>query len=215
MNYSRTKILITNLLILLFFSSVVPALAQELELEEFTIQSRNNAADFLSNLKRARGLEIETVGLFSTLETCRHHAPQLYYEYSVKNNIMLRRVSLAPRNPVTGSADAWEQAGLLKMQKMLKEGSQPNEMEIVELVQEPAAEYYRYLKPIVVEPGCLRCHGTEKDIGKEAAAAIKLFYPKDRATNYKNSDLIGAVSIKRAKSVTPPPEHSETAPPEH
>ena len=207
MNYSRIINMITNLLILLLSSSFVPALANEFKLEEFAMQSRKYAADFISTLKRTRSLEIETVGLFSTLETCRHHAPQLYYEFSVKNNIVLRRVSLAPRNPVTGSADAWEQAGLLKMQKMLKEGGQAREMEIVELVQEPAEEYYRYLKPIVVEADCLKCHGTEKDISKEAANAIKLFYPKDRASGYKDCDLMGAVSIKRAKSVTPPPEH--------
>ena len=207
MNYSKAINITTNLLILLLLSSVVPALAQELELEEFTMQSRKNAADFISSLERTRRLEIETVGLFSTLETCRHHAPQLYYEYSVKNNITLRRVSLAPRNPVTGSADAWEQAGLLKMQKMLKEGGKANEIEIVELVQEPAEEYYRYLQPIVVDADCLKCHGTENDISKEAADAIKLFYPKNGATGYKDCDLIGAVSIKRAKSIAPPPEH--------
>jgi hypothetical protein len=207
MNYSKIINISTNLLILLLLSSLVPVQAQELELEEFTMQSRKNAANFLSAIKRARSLEIDTIGLPSTLETCRHHAPQLYYEHSVKNNIMIRRVSLAPRNPVTGSADAWEQAGLLKMQKMLTEGGKVGEMEIVELVQEPTEEYYRYLKPIVAEPDCLKCHGTEKDISKEAANAIKLFYPKDRATNYKDCDLIGAVSIKRAKSATPPPEH--------
>jgi len=207
MNNSKTINITAALVILLLLSSVVPALAQDLELEEFAIQSRKNAADFMSALKRTRKLEIETVGLFSTLETCRHHAPQLYYEYSVKNNIMLRRVSLAPRNPVTGSADAWEQAGLLKMQKMLKEGGKANKMEIIELVEEPAEQYYRYLKPIVAEEDCLKCHGTEKDISKEAADAIKLFYPKDRATGYKDCDLIGAVSIKREKSTAPPPEH--------
>ena len=207
MNYPKAINITTNLLILLLLSSVVPALAQELELEEFTMQSRKNAAYFISSLERTRRLEIETVGLFSTLETCRHHAPQLYNEHSVKNNIILRRVSLAPRNPVTGSADAWEQAGLLKMQKMLKEGGKANDMEIVELVQEPAEQYYRYLKPIVVDADCLKCHGTEKDISKEAADAIKLFYPKDRAAGYKECDLIGAVSIKREKSTAPPPEH--------
>ncbi|MEA1890444.1 MAG: DUF3365 domain-containing protein [Pseudomonadota bacterium] len=207
MNYFKAINITTNLLILLLLSSVVPAQANDMELEEFAMQSRKNAADFISALKRTRSLEIETVGLFSTLETCRHHAPQLYFEYSVKNNIMIRRVSLAPRNPVTGGADAWEQAGLLKMQKMLKEGGKANEMEIVELVQEPAEEYYRYLKPIVAEPDCLKCHGTEKDISKEAADAIKLFYPKDRATGYIDCDLVGAVSIKRAKGVAPPPEH--------
>ncbi|MCK5359434.1 MAG: DUF3365 domain-containing protein, partial [Gammaproteobacteria bacterium] len=166
-----------------------------------------NAADFMSALKRTRSLEIETIGLFSTLETCRHHAPQLYYEFSVNNNIKIRRVSLAPRNLVTGSADAWEQAGLLKMQKMLKAGKKPEEMEIAELIQEPAEEYYRYLKPIVVEEACLRCHGSENEIGKEAVKVIKLFYPKDKAINYKVCDLIGAVSIKREKSAFPPPDH--------
>jgi len=215
MTYSSKKNKIGSLLILLSLSSFVPVLAQDFELEEFTMQSRENAADFLSAIKRARSLEIETIGLIPTIETCRHHAPQLYYEHSVKNNILIHRVSLAPRNPVTGSADAWEQAGLLKMQKMLKMGGKANEIEIVELVQDPAGEYYRYLKPIVAEEGCLKCHGTEKDISQDAANALKLFYPKDKAINYKACDLMGAVSIKREKSISPPPEHPETPPFEH
>jgi hypothetical protein len=90
MTYFSKKNKIASLLILLLLSSFVPAQAQELELEEFTMQSRKNAADFLSAIKRTRSLEIETIGLTSTLETCRHHAPQLYYEFSVKNNIMNR-----------------------------------------------------------------------------------------------------------------------------
>lgn len=207
MNSYRKIYLITILSILSLLSSVDSALAEERELEEFAMQSRKYAADFTATLKRMRRIDVETVGISSTLETCGHHSPQLYHEFSVKNNIVLRRVSLAPRNPVLGSADAWEQGGLLKMQKMLKEGAKPDKMEIVELVQEPANQYYRYMQPIIAEPGCLKCHGTEKDLTMEAIDAIKNFYPKDRANGYKARDLVGAISIKRAKGVAAPPEH--------
>lgn len=209
----RRIYLITTLSILSLLTSVDPALAEQHELDEFTIQSRKYAADFMASLKRMRRIDVETVGVSSTLETCGHHSPQLYYEFSVKNNIVLRRVSLAPRNPVLGSADAWEQAGLLKMQKMLKDGVKPDEMEIVELVQEPANQYFRYLQPIIAEPGCLKCHGSDKDMAMEASDALKLFYPKDRANGYKDNDLVGAISIKRAKGVAAPRHHA--APPQH
>ncbi len=207
MNSFRIIFLINILLISLLLTSTGSALAEEQGLEEFAMQSRKYAADFMATLKRMRRIDIETVGVPSSLETCGHHAPQLYHEFSVKNNIVLRRVSLAPRNPVSGSADAWEQAGLLKMQKMLQEGASPDEMEIVELVQEPANQYYRFLQPIIAEPGCLKCHGTEKDLSQEAVNALKLFYPKDKANGYEDRDLVGAISIKRAKGVSAPPEH--------
>ncbi|MBE9526392.1 MAG: DUF3365 domain-containing protein [Proteobacteria bacterium] len=198
MNHDKKQNLITNLILLISLSAGIPVWAQEPNLDEFTKQSRRVAANFSATIIRKCELEVQSIGLYAATEVCRITAPQIYYEFSVKNNIVLNLVSLNPRNIITGHADAWEQAGLQKMQKMLKNGHQPKEVEIVELVQEPAKTYYRYMSPMIATPFCLKCHGTEKDIAEEAVSSIKSFYPNDKSIGYRLGDLIGAISIKKA-----------------
>ncbi len=188
------------LLALLILLCANPLQAQEPKLDEFARQSRNITTNFMASLIRTCEFEVESIGLYAAAEVCRITAPQVYYEYSIKHNIILNLVSLNPRNVVTGHADAWEQAGLLKMQKMLKKGHQPDELEIVELVQEPAERYYRYMKPMIATPFCLKCHGTKKDIDSEVVNSIKFFYPQDKSFGYLLGDLMGAVSIKKVYS---------------
>ncbi len=197
MNHAKRKNLMTSLSLLLLFSGSIPLQAQELKLDEFARQSRRITANFTAIIIRRCELEVESIGLFAATEVCKITAPQAYYEYSIKNNIILKLVSLNPRNVVTGHADAWEQAGLQKIQKMLKNGRQAKEIEIVELVPEPAETYYRYMSPMIATPFCLKCHGTEKDISQEAVSSIKLFYPNDKSIGYHLGDLMGAVSIKK------------------
>lgn len=105
---------------------------------------------------------------------------------------------------VTGHADAWEQAGLLKMKKMIKDGEKASDIEIIELVKEPAETYYRYMAPMIATPFCLKCHGKEKDIDNSVASSIDFLYPEDEATGYDLGDLMGAISIK--KKYTPAAE---------
>jgi hypothetical protein len=166
-------------------------------LELLTLTARQEAARFKSTMIKTRRMEIDTLGESATSSVCKMTAPRIYQEYSSRYNIVLKRVSLRPRNAVTGHADAWEQAGLLAMQQKLAEGVDTGKIEIAELVEEPAGKYFRYLSPIFVEPGCLACHGTENDMDRETARTIQLTYPGDLATGYRVGDLIGAVSIIR------------------
>jgi hypothetical protein len=162
-----------------------------------TLTARQDAARFKSTMTKTRRMEIETLGKSATSSVCKMTAPRIYHEYSSRYNIVLRRVSLRPRNAVSGHADAWEQAGLLAMQQKLADGVDTGKIEIAELVKEPAGESFRYLSPIYVEPGCLACHGTENEIDPETLRTIRLNYPDDKATGYSVGDLIGAVSIIR------------------
>lgn len=49
----------------------------------------------------------------------------------------------------------------------------------------------RVLRPIVVEPVCVSCHGRE--ITPEIAAVLDARYPNDRARGYEPGDLRGAL----------------------
>lgn len=193
----RSYPVVAGLLILLLSATGIPLHADESELEAFIKECRMNVDGFRAILKRTRRLEIEAIGLSVTSEMCRITAPQLYHEFSIGNEIMLRRVSLRPRNIIVGHADAWEQAGLLHLQKLKNDGHNIAEIDIAELVTEPAGQYFRYQSPILVEEGCLKCHGKEKDIDSDTARSLMIHYPNDNATGYQTGDLIGAISIKK------------------
>lgn len=201
MYYVKRKILMSSLLLLLLLSAIIPVQAQDPDLDKFTQETREIVSNFTTSLIRRCEIEIESIGLHAATEICRITAPQVYYEYSVKNKIILNLVSLTPRNVVTGHADAWEQAGLLKIQKMTNI-DQTSKIEIVELVQEPAATYYRYMSPLFATPFCLKCHGKKIELDRGIASSIEFLYPEDKAMGYALGDLMGAISIK--KRYTPP-----------
>ena len=188
------------LILLIMLNGSIAALAQSPELDAFIGQSRANTASFKSRLSRIRSMEIETLGLATAVEVCRVMAPQLYHEFSVDKHILLRRVSLKPRNSIRGHADAWEQEGLLKMRELLENKDKPNSLEIAELVEEPAGKYFRYLSPIIARPVCMKCHGSATEIDSRVVNILKHHYPDDQATGYQVEDLMGAISIKQAFS---------------
>jgi hypothetical protein len=199
MKYLKPKILHALLvsLISLLVASTAMAEADASGLDKFSNETRVIVADFTASLIRRCEMEIESIGLHAATEVCRITAPQVYYEYSIKNDIILNLVSLTPRNAVTGHADAWEQAGLLKMQEMLKQGVDSGKIEIIELVKEPAASYYRYMSPLIATPFCLKCHGETTQLDKSAETSIDFLYPTDKAKGYKLGDILGAVSVKK------------------
>jgi hypothetical protein len=55
---------------------------------------------------------------------------------------------------------------------------------------------YIYYKPIRIGmPVCLKCHGKEEDLDKEALMKINELYPKDKATGYSNAEIRGAWKV--------------------
>jgi hypothetical protein len=67
-------------------------------------------------------------------------------------------------------------------------------------VTEPGGQYYRFMKPIAVQPQCLLCHGPLETIPGEIGAVLKKQYPFDEAIGYTVGELRGAVSIKQPLS---------------
>lgn len=66
-----------------------------------------------------------------------------------------------------------------------------------EAVMEPDGQYYRFMKPIALQPQCVLCHGPSDQIPEEIGNVSKQQYPFDAATGYKVGELRGAVSIKQ------------------
>ena len=164
---------------------------------DYQAEARQAAGSLLQTLGGELKREIQTNGVESAVSVCKTLAPQIAAEQSRKSGMKISRVSLKPRNPLLGTADAWEQQALQTLEARAAKGEKPETLEISETVKEPAGSYYRYVKAIPVQPLCLSCHGGPNDIGAGIKAKLNSEYPHDKATGYTLGMLRGAVSIKR------------------
>ena len=107
------------------------------------------------------------------------------------------RVSLKTRNSLIGQPDAWEQQVLRDFDEAAAAARNTTRLEYTEIVTEPDARYFRYMRALPVKPLCLTCHGTDKTVPASVRARLEQDYPNDRATGYYAGQIRGAVTIKR------------------
>jgi len=93
--------------------------------------------------------------------------------------------------------DAWEQTVLAEFAERAAKGEAFQAMAHSEVVAEPGGQYYRFMKPIVVQPHCVLCHGPVAQIPPAVQDGLRQRYPFDAAVGYAAGDLRGAVSIKQ------------------
>lgn len=120
-----------------------------------------------------------------------------------KNGIYIRRVSERVRN-VDDTPDARERRLLEQLAEALRSGTLPRE--VADVIRAPDGTYeLQYLRPLLVQPGCLACHGDPATFEPEVRAVLAKRYPEDRATGYAVGDLRGAVSVR--VPLPPAPRH--------
>lgn len=177
--------------------AVVAAGAHANDIAAHNEQARALVMPFMKQLSEANQKAITEGGPDAAIGVCRDIAPKLAGDISRQNGVKLTRVSLKTRNPLLGLPDAWEQKHLQELASRLAKGEKPDAMEIGEVVVEPAGKYFRYLKPIVLQAGCVTCHGTAEQIPDKVKTQLKQDYPHDQAIGYSPGMLRGAVSVKR------------------
>ena len=155
------------------------------------------AMPFLKQLGAVNQKAVSEGGPESAIKVCKEVAPQMSSDISRKTGWKLTRVSLKVRNPLLGTADAWEQKVLQDFDERAARGEKPESMTVAEIVQEPAGKSFRFMKAIPVQAGCVACHGTEEQIPDSVKARLSEEYPHDKATGYSVGQIRGAVSIKR------------------
>ena len=64
-------------------------------------------------------------------------------------------------------------------------------------MNEPNGKYFRYMKGIVLQQGCIACHGSEEQLSDGVKARLAEDYPHDQAIGYTPGQIRGGVSIKR------------------
>lgn len=153
--------------------------------------------ELVSQLGAALKQALTESGPEGAISVCRDTAPMLANSLSRRTGWKVGRVSLQARNPLIGQPDAWEQKVLLHFDYEAAGGASAAKLTVAEIVTEPEADYFRYMKALPVKPLCLTCHGTESAIPASVQARLAQEYPNDAATGYFAGQIRGAVSIKR------------------
>ena len=118
-------------------------------------------------------------GPAEAIQVCRIKAPGIADALSV-DGVRMGRSSHKLRNP-ENEAPEWVNP---IMQVYLDEPSSrtPQAVELEE-------NRWGYVEPIMVQPLCLTCHGSE--LAPDISAQIAELYPEDRATGFEAGDLRG------------------------
>ena len=186
------KFLLSPMLAILVAHSAIAADASALQ------DSRAVAMSLMQQLGAELKKEIAVNGPDGAIKICKNLAPELAAKFSVEKGWRVTRVSLKVRNPLLGTADAWEQQALQDFDARAANGEALDKMEFSESVSEPAGRYFRYMKALPVQPLCIACHGGEEQIPASVKATLAGQYPHDRATGYALGQIRGAISVKRA-----------------
>lgn len=152
---------------------------------------------FMQQLGGALQKEMKEGGPGQAIDVCRDLAPGIAGELSRENGWRVTRVGTRVRNPLLGTPDAWEQQVLKDFKVRAAEGEALADMSFSAVVEEPDGRYFRYMKAIPVQTACLNCHGPAQKIAQGVQKRLAVHYPMDRALDYQEGELRGAVSIKQ------------------
>jgi len=155
------------------------------------------AETFLEELNQAMIREMTKGGPIEAIIVCTKLAPDIAGRLSREHGWRVTRVGTRVRNPLLGMPDAWEQQVLAEFAERAAKGNTFADVTHHEVVTEPDGQYFRFMKPIMVQSKCLLCHGSNDQIPESIRIILKQQYPFDRAFGYKAGELRGAVSIKQ------------------
>lgn len=159
------------------------------------------AETLLEELGEAMTREMTKGGPTEAIVVYTKLASEVAGRLSREHGWRVTRVGTRVRDPLLGMPDAWEQRVLAEFAERAAKGKAFTDMTYHEVVTEPDGQYFRFMKPIVVQSKCLFCHGSSEQIPEPIRMVLKKHYPFDAATGYKAGELRGAVSIKQPLSV--------------
>lgn len=165
--------------------AVTPVHAED---DQRLTESRHIAKQLKEQLSARLRSAMADSGPVGAISACQLDAPEIASQLSAQFNAKVGRTALRIRNPAN-MPDTTQRTVMQEFELSLAEGRVPVE----HFVTEPDGSA-RYMKAIVIQPGCLACHGS--DLVPELKAAIAALYPDDRATGFAVGDLRGAFVIQ-------------------
>ncbi len=155
--------------------------------------SRTISDQLVDSVKTVLFKELGKGGYAGAIKACSNLAQDIIKAHQEKYGVYVRRVSEKYRNKLD-KPDDYELKILKKLDELNKQGELPQEY--YEVVEENGEKVLRYFKPLIVQPMCLNCHGSDEFLKKEIKEFLKEKYPDDKATGYQAGDFRGAVSVK-------------------
>jgi len=129
-------------------------------------------------------------GVVGAIPVCRDVAPAIADSNSVYG-WSIRRVSEKYRNPDDRPTVE---------EKTILAGFAPQASNPPEYVENwnttDSVTEYRFYEPIYTQQLCLKCHGDLQTLAPGVLAAVKKYYPDDRATGYKDGQLRGMFVVE-------------------
>lgn len=144
-------------------------------------------------LRQRLQLAMADKGPAHALEVCAGEAQAIRAKIAHESQTNLGRSSLRLRTPADRAPD-WVQAWLDGQGEKKAAGVQ-GFSRIDETAQ---GRFARVLEPIVIEKGCIPCHGPADKLGPGVKDALSARYPGDAAIGYAEGDLRGAIWAEKA-----------------
>ena len=160
------------------------------------ILAKNTIKSLTSRLKKQMKKAMKKGGPANAVEFCSSKASEIVTNFnnSLKNGVSIKRVTTNPRNEKHKANE--NETKILNTLQTLKD----NKIVLPKmLIQNIDITHTRVIKPIMIKPVCLVCHGTSDTLDQNASKVIQEKYPNDKATDYKVGDLRGAFIIDIVK----------------
>ncbi len=190
LRFSILTIAITGLL-----NPAMPLLASEVDQSKEKMLAQEARAlikTYAGQLKSALSQSIKKDGAIAAINVCARMSPKISFKLSEDSSWTINRTSLKPRNSAN-EPDAWEQSVMEKFLKQQQNGEVLHSIEHFELTENDTI--FRYMKAIPTGQLCLTCHGT--NIASDLKEAIAVYYPDDKATDFKMGDMRGAFTLQK------------------
>ncbi len=115
----------------------------------------------------------------------------------------IRRTSLLVRNPAN-SPDAADLAALERIQSQLERGDEVDRLIVQRVTLPGQPPEWRVYRPLVTLKQCLECHGPPGTLAPGVPDTLKVFYPADKALNYRTGSWRGLIRVSVSEPAKAP-----------
>lgn len=114
----------------------------------------------------------------------------------------IRRTSLLIRNPAN-APDAADLAALSRLDQEIKDGDTVSNVLVQRVTLPGQTPEWRVYRPLVTLKQCTACHGPANALAPGVADALQVFYPTDKAVDYRAGSWRGVLRASIPDSAAP------------
>jgi hypothetical protein len=160
------------------------------ETEAYLIKGKEISKESFNALSGKLKEQLQKGGVIQAIPFCNSKALPITQELSENYNVSIKRTSNKIRNIKNNSTT--RELEVVEKFITLKE----NNKKLAPIIEVDKNDKVHFYTPIIIKNNCLLCHGkVGQELSVKNDSIIKLLYPNDKATNYKEGDVRGIWSI--------------------